>query len=345
MKKKKLYWSCQAIGWGIFVLFQSLFFKLNNAFTQDVAISMFLLLFFGILFSHIYRIVIIKFEWLNKKLIQLIPRVILSIIILGILLEYTQYAVELFLNIAGNKHNDTVNVLINIGNSAFLFFFWSLVYFSFYYLENYKKAEIENLKWEASKNEIELNKLKSQLNPHFIFNAMNSIRALVDENPGKSKNAITQLSNILRNTLQMGKNKTISFDEEFKIVEDYLELESVRYEERLKVEKDIHPQSNSFQVPPLMIQTLVENGIKHGISKLTKGGLLKIETKIENTNLVITILNSGQLKDGTISDSGFGIKNTRERLGLLYGDAAQLKIENKTTEFVQTELIIPSKLL
>jgi len=143
----------------------------------------------------------------------------------------------------------------------------------------------------------------------------------------------------------MGKNKVISFEEEFKIVEDYLELEQVRYEERLKVEKNIDPASKSYQVPPLMIQTLVENGIKHGISKLTLGGLLKIETRIENNNLVIIILNSGQIIDGSESESGFGIKNTEERLRLLYGNSASLKIENRTDEFVKAELIIPSKLL
>lgn len=343
MNKKKLYWVCQLGGWLAFVLFQSLFFELNNAFSADIAISMFLLMFFGILFSHIYRTLIVKFQWLNKRLNQLIPIVILSIAILGVLLEYTQYGVELLLNIEGNKHSDVVNILINIGNSAFVFFFWSLLYFAFYYLENYKKAEIENLKWEASKNEIELNKLKSQLNPHFMFNAMNSIRALVDENPEKSKNAITQLSNILRNTLQMGKNKVISFEEEFKIVEDYLELEQVRYEERLYVEKNIHPQSKLFFLPPLMLQTLVENGIKHGISKLTKGGALKIETTIENENLIITILNSGQLAGNIKTETGFGIKNTMDRLRLLYGNSATFKIENDTNEFVKTSLTIPSK--
>ena len=112
------------------------------------------------------------------------------------------------------------------------------------------------------------NLLKSQLNPHFIFNALNSIRALVDENPGKSKNAITQLSNILRNSLQIDKNRLTSFTDEMKTVQDYLELESIRFEERLEVDIKLHPNSDQFQIPPLMIQTLVENSIKHGISNL-----------------------------------------------------------------------------
>ncbi|HRD40120.1 MAG TPA: histidine kinase, partial [Bacteroidia bacterium] len=90
-----------------------------------------------------------------------------------------------------------------------------------HYLENYKKTEIQNLRWEAASKDIELNKLKSQLNPHFMFNSMNSIRALIDENPAKAKEAVTQLSNILRNTLLMNKNKEIVLEEELRIVKDY----------------------------------------------------------------------------------------------------------------------------
>lgn len=307
---------------------------------------MFLLFVFGVLFSHLYRNIILKLGWLRKKVIELIPRVIIATIILGILSEFGQYGIEFLLGIEGNKYKDSLTVVSNIANLSFVFFFWSLIYFLFHFIENYKKAEIENLKWEASINEIELNKLKSQLNPHFMFNAMNSIRALVDENPVKSKDAITQLSNILRNTLQMGKNKTIAFDEEFKIVEDYLELELIRYEERLKILKNIHPLSKNFQVPPLMVQTLVENGIKHGISKLKEGGELSIKTEVEINKLIITIQNSGQIDiEKAESETGFGIKNTKQRLKLLYGNTASLKIENQSSNVVKTQLIIPQNLL
>ena len=94
----------------------------------------------------------------------------------------------------------------------------------FHFVNNYKKEEIKNLKWQAAKNEIELNKLKSQLNPHFIFNSMNSIRALVSEDPKLAKEAITQLSNVLRNSLLMGKQKLIPLGDEMKLVNDYLGL-------------------------------------------------------------------------------------------------------------------------
>jgi LytS/YehU family sensor histidine kinase len=190
--------------------------------------------------------------------------------------------------------------------------------------------------------EIELNNLKSQLNPHFIFNALNSIRALVDENPSKSKQAINQLSNILRSSLASDKKGLTKFDDELKIVKDYLGLESIRFEERLKTEFDIHPDSRNFLVPPLMIQTLVENGIKHGISKLTRGGIVQVKTLVVNGRMSIQIRNSGQLQNSTKrTKSGLGIRNTIQRLKLIYGDDATFRILNENDNFVLTELTIP----
>ncbi len=345
MNKKTLYWFCQIGGWLFLVLAQSLYLKLSDAFNIETATSQFLLLFFGILLSHLYRNFIVKYGWLKVKIVLLIPRVILASLLLAVIADYAQFGLEYLLEIEGDKHQNTITIVTNIVNLVPFFFSWSLIYFLFHFIENYKKAEIENLKWEASINEIELNKLKSQLNPHFMFNAMNSIRALVDENPNKSKDAITQLSNILRNTLQMGKNKVIPFEEEMKIVNDYLALEAIRYEERLKTLVVVHPDCGNFNIPPLMIQTLVENGIKHGISKLINGGILELLADVKNDQLHVSIRNSGQLKAKLDSESGFGLKNTEQRLQLLYGNKAYLKISNENAASVLTELIIPKNLI
>ncbi len=218
------------------------------------------------------------------------------------------------------------------------FFLWSVFYFTYHFIEQYNKS----LKYEASMVEIELNNLKSQLNPHFIFNALNSIRALVDENPQKSKQAINQLSNILRNSLAYEKKELTRFEDELKIVKDYLSLESVRFEERLKTDFSIHPHSADFRVPPLMIQTLVENGVKHGISKLTEGGVVQLRTFVEDNRLRIQIRNSGQLLNGTRKGkTGLGIPNTIQRLKILYGDDASFRMVNENDNFVLTEIVIP----
>jgi sensor histidine kinase YesM len=345
MSKKNLYWICQIGGWLLFVLFNSLLIKLNGGFNATVAKSLSILLFLGIIISHQYRNVIIRLGWLKMNLLQLLPRVIIVTLGFAVIMELLQFSAEWLIGIANWQFYNASSITYNVFQIALLLFFWSIIYFLIHYIENYKKAEIANLKWEASINEIELNKLKSQLNPHFMFNAMNSIRALVDENPLKSKDAITQLSNILRNTLQMGKNKVISFDDEMKVVNDYLALETIRYEERLRTSVEIDPESSDFHVPPLMIQTLVENGIKHGISKLTAGGILSIHTEVKEDRLYVYIRNSGQIMEAKETDSGFGIKNTLQRLQLLYGKSALLRMINENENTVLTELIIPKQMV
>ncbi len=220
------------------------------------------------------------------------------------------------------------------------FVFWSLIYFGFHYLQNYKKTEIQNLRWEASSKDIELNKLKSQLNPHFMFNSMNSIRALIDEDPAKAKEAVTQLSNILRNTLLMNKNKEIFLEEELKIVKDYLALEHIRYEERLKYNFNIEEGALKKIVPPLIVQAQVENAIKHGISKLPKGGEVNVNAKLMDKNLLIEINNTGQLSNEQ-SETGFGLLNSKQRLELLYGNKATIEIANTNNNEVSVKIKIP----
>ncbi len=142
----------------------------------------------------------------------------------------------------------------------------------------------------------------------------------------------------MRNSLSRDKGLT-RFEDELKMVKDYLGLESIRFEERLRVEYLIADGSNDFLVPPLMIQTLVENGVKHGISKLTRGGLIQLTTQLQEDDLKIQIRSSGHYNN--TESPGLGLVNTVQRLKLLYGDAARFEITNEKDNFVLAELIIP----
>ena len=146
-----------------------------------------------------------------------------------------------------------VEVFESVINFAVIFCLWNVIYFGFQYFQNYKRSEINSLRYLAASRESELNNLKSQLNPHFIFNCMNSIRALIDENPGKAKTAVTQLSNILRNTLLIDKSKEILLKDELMLVRDYLNLEQIRYEERLCYEFKIQEEVMNVFIPPFII--------------------------------------------------------------------------------------------
>jgi LytS/YehU family sensor histidine kinase len=138
------------------------------------------------------------------------------------------------------------------------------------------------------------------------------------------------------------KRSLTRFKDELKVVKDYLGLESIRFEERLRTEFIIDPDSKDFLVPPLMIQTLVENGIKHGISRLTEGGLIQIKTVVENKVLSIQIRNSGQYINGVKrTTGGLGLENTKQRLKLVYGGSASFRILTENDSFVLTEIRIP----
>lgn len=272
---------------------------------------------------------------------MLIPRSLLAVLVLSLAIYILRALVSLPLGIYDADVLWAPITLAGLGSVYYLIIFvWSVLYFIYNYFERYNLS----LKHEAAVTEIELNNLKAQLNPHFIFNALNSIRALVDENPKKSKNAITQLSNILRNSLASNKTRLTSFEDELKTVKDYLGLEGIRFEERLNTSFQIHPDSYQFSVPPLMLQTLIENGIKHGISKLKKGGLVEMRTFVADNKLKIQIRNTGQIKinGAPIQEKGgLGLRNTSQRLSLLYGNEASFKIFNESEDTVLTELIIP----
>lgn len=340
VNKYRLYWSLQIGGWLLYAVMQiawSVLASGNLTIKRFIFFSVEAFLCLGI--THIFRILLNRRRWLFLPLPKLIPGALVSVFAMGVIVYFLRIPVNLLLGrLDPISAFDPLQIL---GQSSFyviVFFLWTVFYFTYHYFERYNKS----LKYETSMIEIELNNLKSQLNPHFIFNALNSIRALVDENPSKSKQAINQLSNILRSSLASDKKGLTKFEDELRIVKDYLGLESIRFEERLKTEFDIHPLSKNFLVPPLMIQTLVENGIKHGISKLTQGGIIQVKTYVDKGYMKIHIRNSGHLITGSKRNKhGLGIENTVQRLKLLYGDESSFRIVNENDNFVLTEIIIP----
>ena len=341
MSKQRIYWLCQIIGWSLYGLLQIVLYSIAQ--TADFSHIVGEILFIGVYIAstHFIRFSLIHFGWLSLSLSRLIPRLILVVLALSIvnyiaLISYTYFSGELM-----TRDFMLVPVILNVFGPMFIYAIWTVLYLSFHYFENYNKS----LKYEAAAREIELRNLRAQLNPHFIFNSLNSIRALVDEDPVKSKNAITQLSSILRNSLMTDRQRLISFTDEFETIKDYLALESIRYEERLTTYFDIDSASKDYMLPPLMIQTLVENGIKHGISTLKTGGYIHIFSKVEGEKLHIQIRNSGHLDMEKLeSGQGFGLNNTKKRLELIFGDQSQFFITNEKPGVVLTQIIIPKSL-
>ncbi|MEO6218940.1 MAG: histidine kinase [Ginsengibacter sp.] len=217
---------------------------------------------------------------------------------------------------------------------------WLLIYMVWHYLERNRKDELDKLNLEKTVKELELNTIKSHINPHFIFNSLNSIRALVDENPERARSAITELSNILRSSMQVEKMETVPLHKELDIVRDYLALEQMRFEERLKIEMDIDEDTLEQPVPPMMLQTLVENAIKHGISKKIDGGTVRVISRFTNDHFELIVQNSGILEDQPF-DEGFGLKSTRDRLKFLYKTNSDFQIQNINGNKVEAKISMP----
>ncbi|WP_439488635.1 sensor histidine kinase [Algoriphagus sp.] len=345
MNRIRLYWLLQVIGWGGFAMVSIFLASLSSGVTSVQIWAFIVLAATNLISTHFLRYIVKTYNWFKLSIPQLLFQSFLAIIALS----FVNIVAQIFINIAFGTLNPDEDfkillILANLLQAILLYALWFLMYFLVHFLDNYNST----LKYEAKINEIRLNHLKSQLNPHFIFNALNSVRALVDEDPVKAKTAITRISNMLRFSLMMDKKQTIEFGEELNTIKDYLELEAIRFEERLKVVYHIEDESYSYKIPPMMLQTIVENGIKHGVSNLVKGGVIEIKCREGlHDDLYIQVKNSGQLTHqpslNADDEQGHGLSNTVQRLKLIYGDKASLRIFNSGMHFVITEIKIPKQ--
>ena len=337
-KYSVFYWFLQLLGWGTYV------FVVGFSLYEKTGLGKLLLLFLGavlgfnLLVSHLYRLIIKKNEWVLGNTFVLIIKVLATCVLLALLFSLSTNVFNFLFTANFNGWIDVNSFLTGF----VLYFIWSALYFVSTYSLRARGEQMKNLQLESLKNEIELQNLRSQLNPHFMFNAMNSIRALIDEEPKQAKQAINQLSHILRNALVHGKDSTITVKDELALVDDYLSLEKIRFEERLAIQKNIDDASLVCKIPPLLLQTLVENAIKHGIAQLMNGGVVKIDIHKTADWLTIKITNTGEYKDENITGTGVGIANTKKRLSLEYGDKASFLMQNHLGEVVTT-VIIPLK--
>jgi sensor histidine kinase YesM len=340
--RNRVYWLSQLSGWSLWAVLNIIGMLSFDLFSWKKIILFLFVSFAGLSFTHILRNIIKKYSWVNLPLKKIIPRILLSSLALGIILSVFYFSTQYYSSVLPLSEIKIGSPFVLTANLSSVILGWLLIYFGVHLFENYKRVEIESLIWEAAVKDFELKTLKSQLNPHFMFNAMNSIRALIEEDPGNAKAALTSLSNILRYSLKMERNETVPLEEEMQTVNDYLALEAIRFEERLNYELDIDPRSGRIEIPPMMVQTLVENGIKHGVTKRTEGGKITVTSKMNGSYMIIQIKNSGQIDEHSLRHAkGFGIDNTKQRLNLLYGEKAIFTIKNESPDVVLAEIKIP----
>ena len=341
-----LYWKCQLLGWGTVSTYWAytvytrdhygVFFTFLN-YVLDIAI--------GVLLTHLYRHIAKKYKWSALSLGSLAARVIPSVILLSVAyMELVDLKWHFYWVFVENK-DYTLWYSLSYWNPVFitglrLMAIWILAYHLYHYHQNKLETAKQNAELLVIAKQAQLDNLATQLNPHFLFNSLNSIKSLIIENPKIARRAVDLLSDILRTSLYEKDAPFITIKEELELVKDYVDLEKIRFEERLNMSIEMDSELENYLILPLSIQLLVENGIKHGIDKRINGGTIQLTIKKTTETIEIIVQNPGQIA-GNNAEAGIGIKNLTKRLQLHYDGEASFELQNTDNDLVRATLIIP----
>lgn len=222
-----------------------------------------------------------------------------------------------------------------------------LLFHSFGYYSRYRKGELKSAQLESMLAQAELQSLKMQLHPHFLFNTLHSISALLHSDVEAARRMLVRLGDFLRFTLENAGTQEVSVQQEMEFLKGYLEIERIRFQDRLTISIDVEPQALDIKVPNLILQPIVENAIRHGIAPRSTPGLIEICVKREKSMLRIEVRDNGPglpVNHSCIKlfKGGVGLANTRARLQQLYGAAHRFELENNPAGGLTVTLEVPS---
>lgn len=342
-----LYWKCQLIGWSAASLYWGFVGYIGSNFSFVLALIHFtgdLLMYIGL--THSFRYFSKRHGWQNLQPKKLLIRIIPAIIILGIgfmlltigktyLVRFTfeQDYTESFL------HYLLSQWMITLVTGIRLMAIWVLAYYLYHYAQREINATKESARLAMIAKDAQLDNLAAQLNPHFFFNSLNNIKALVLEDPQAARRAIDLLSDLLRMSLYRRDTALITVKDEMELIRDYLELEKMRFEKRLQTTIEVDERLLHMPILPLSIQTLVENAIKHGIAQRKDGGIISIEVQQENGYMQTRVFNPGRLKEP--ATKGLGLKNLSERLQLQFSGKASFELAEQNEDTVSAIIKTP----
>lgn len=222
------------------------------------------------------------------------------------------------------------------------FAYWITIgaYYLKKYYERYKIHQIQNAHLEAELASMRLHILKVQLHPHFLFNTLHSINSLIYEAPGKAKRVLVLLKRFLETSIDRVDDQQVPLKDELEFTGTYLEIEKTRFSNRLRIETDIEEDSLNELVPSFLLQPLVENAVKHGISQKMEPGMIKITSKKQKGMLHITVEDDGPGLDDTMHGGGIGLENIKQRLRQLYYKSS-FKLAESTLGGLKVHIEIP----
>ena len=234
--------------------------------------------------------------------------------------------------------SDQKRLIFSIG--MILFILAGTVHYLLASFELSREAERNSLELRVLAQDAELRALRAQINPHFLFNSLNSVSALTTQNPAAARTMCNMLAEFLRDSLRLGAKEFVTVEEELSLASYYLSIEQVRFGNRLRIRKEVDPNTLAVPIPPLLLQPLCENAVNHGIAHLLEGGEVLIRTERNGTNLHLTIANP--VDPGTPSHSGnrLGLDNVRKRLRRTFENDARIEIAQTDTSF-RVDLTLP----
>jgi two-component sensor histidine kinase len=330
-QSSRTYWLCQLAGWGAYALLATVSFgPLAPAeFSKIVAINIWAALC-GLTLSHGWRAFVKRRGWFTATVRLPWGRLIACILLLG-LLQTALVSLGFFVT----RPSFGVRSIDSFSNWSWLpqavltwvaiFSVWTTIYS--YVLSNRraKRIESEALRFEVLAKDAELRALQAQINPHFFFNSLNSVRALIYESPDAAAKMVDQLAALMRYTLSSGNKTTVDLSDELDAVRAYLAIEKIRFEERLRPVFNVEPDLDDVQIPPMSLQTLVENAVKYGVERNPAGSEIRITIKSLPDVVNIEVANRGALVRLTDSTQ-LGLENSRKRLALLNHDGSHLTL-------------------
>jgi two-component sensor histidine kinase len=315
----RLYWACQAVGWGSFTVYAlASYAGLASGRNGSVIVAMVIVnAFICPAATHLLRHWMYRRGWIALTARQALWRAAASALTLASAVTLIAVGSSALIVGPAERLSGAPAFWTWI---AFLWAFggWQFIYFAVHARRRHDARELE-LTLDARNAQLAL--LRAQLNPHFLFNCLNSVRGLIAERPDRAVAMITSLADLLRYALASDRKQTVTLAQELRIVEEYVSLEQVRFEERLRFEQDVEPGALIASVPPMLVHTLIENAVKHGIAEAPGGGVVRLTATIRGDGLTISVSNTGVLRPG-FNEEGYGLRNTMERLILLFGSRA-----------------------
>lgn len=328
--KNKYFWPIQITSWLLMGLFNYFIQSMAGSKPDVVLTNAIGIITGGIFFTTLFRYLIKKHEWKKWSNPKLIGMIILSVIIISI--SWTTLMHIIFELSIDKFEFIPVAFVASMFPLGMIVFIWILIYFSYQMTMRYHFNEIEKWKLKAEIQKAELGTLKSQINPHFMFNTLNNIKGLMLEDVSLAREMITNFSELLSYSLQHAEKKEVFLSDELEVVKKYLELVKIQYEEKLKYSIKMDEGLGQESIPPMILQLLTENAIKHGISQQMNGGEVLIDIHHKNNQIQIHVKNTGSLsqKNKLEKSLGIGLNNIRERLKLLYANNANLLIREES---------------